>query len=92
MTNKFTQALLTPEDVKQYIYECLKPIKSDSVLNRGQAIKYFGMDHRKFDKYVKLGLPFEGKSSKRKFNIIQCKKWFKDNNISFEENRQYMDD
>lgn len=80
MTNnkEFTQALLTVEDVRKFIMDALK---RDKVINAIQLREYFGITKPTLIKYIKEGLPWFGKPTRKQFVISDVKKWFIDNKI-----------
>lgn len=78
MTKEYKTALLTVEAVKQFINEALK---REQIVNAIQLREYFKITKPTLIKYIREGLPWFGKPTRKQFVISDVKKWFKDNNI-----------
>lgn len=81
-----TKALLTVQDVKNFIYDAILERTKDGILNRKQMRAYFGISEFQLDKYLEMGLPWFGKVHRKHFKIHDVKQWFNSMDISFEEN------
>lgn len=85
------QALLTVEDVKNFIFQAIMEQGTpDGILTRTQMKNYFGISEYNLDTYLEMGLPWFGKQHRKMFNIYAVKKWFVKNNIPFEENNEFI--
>ena len=72
MTRK---ALLTKEDVRQFIFDAICEYGRNQILNRADFCKYFNITFYQLDKYLEMGLPWIGKPTRKKFNVNECRKW-----------------
>lgn len=74
-----TKALITKEDIKQFIFDALYQYGQNKVLNRIEMCKYFNITFYQLDKFLEQGLPWIGKPTRKKFDINECMKWFEAN-------------
>lgn len=79
------KALLTVQDVKNFIFEAILEKTQDRVLTRNELKKHFNITEWNVDCYLEKGLPWFGKPHRKKFNLNEVKKWFVANNIIFRE-------
>lgn len=79
-----TKALLTVQDVKNFIYDAICQNRQDCILSRIEVKRTFGISEFYMDKYIEMGLPWFGKINRKKFYFNQVKKWFVENGIEFE--------
>lgn len=78
-------ALLTVQDVKNFIFEAIVPATKGDTLSKNETQEYFGLFHVQLKKYIDMGLPWIGKYTRKRFRVDECKKWFIANNIPFKE-------
>lgn len=72
------KALLTVQDVKNFILEAMK---RDQIYSRIQLASILNITTYKLDRYIEQGLPWFGKRTRKQFVLSDVKKWFIDNNI-----------
>ena len=82
MTKKeFLPALLTAKDIKNFIYNAILQRRDDCIFNRTQMKQFFNISDYQLEVYMEMGLPWFGKSTRKKFYKNECKKWFFDKGI-----------
>lgn len=72
-------ALLTVEDVKMFIIEAMK---RDKTFTRIELASYLNITLYTLDKYIKEGLPWFGKRTRKQFVLSDVQKWLIKNNYS----------
>lgn len=77
MTN-MKKALLTVNEVKWFITEALTVIEdSKQTISKKELVQILGLTERCYRTYLKAGMPYTGKRSKKQFNITMVKAWIK---------------
>jgi hypothetical protein len=66
------QALLTPKDIKSFIY---KVVKADERLTVVDVLSIFHLKHATLKKYIKMGLPWYGVKTRKEFLYSEVKEW-----------------
>ena len=79
---EFTRALLTVDDVRKFIMDALK---RDKVINAIQLREYFNITKPTLIRYIKEGLPWFGKPTRKQFVVSDVKKWLIDNKANFKK-------
>jgi hypothetical protein len=69
------KALLTKEDIRQFIFDAICEYGTNQILNRADFCDYFNISIYQLNKYLDMGLPWTGKPTRKKFNVNQCRKW-----------------
>ena len=76
------KALLTVKDVKAFIHEAMVETTLDENLTRLQVMKKYGFTQTAYDNYLKMGMPWYGKPTRKKFRQHEIESWFIQNNLS----------
>ena len=79
-----TKALLTVNDVKAFILEAITLQKVDRVLSRKELIEELHLNQYSYDKYIEMGMPWQGKSTRKKHVLSKVKTWMVANGISIQ--------
>jgi len=74
------KALLTKEDVRLFIIEAMK---RDRILTRLELMAYFNMSPYLLKQYLKKGLPWFGKKTRKQFILSDVEKWLVNNGKIF---------
>lgn len=70
-----TKALLTKEDIRQFIFDAIAQFGTNKIVNRAEMREYFNITEYQLDKYLEQGLPWIGSPGRKKFNVNECRKW-----------------
>ncbi len=73
------KALITKEDIKQFIFDAIYKYGNNQVLDRKSFCAYFNITFYELNNYLKQGLPWIGKPTRKHFDVNQCRKWFNAN-------------
>lgn len=76
------KALLTVEDVKSFIHECMVKTDIDENLTRKQVMNKYGFTQPTYEHYIEMGMPWFGKSTRKKFRQHEIEAWFIKNGLS----------
>lgn len=68
-------ALLTKQDIRNFIFDAILQYGENKILNRKQFCAYFDISFYELKQYLEKGLPWIGKSTRKKFNVNECRKW-----------------
>lgn len=79
-----TKALLTVEDVKNFILEAVTLNNDIKYLTRKQLAEYLNVPPYFITKYIKLGMPWIGIKTRKHFRINTVLQWLRENNIDID--------
>lgn len=82
------KGLLTVQDVKNFIFEAISINGSTHVVTCRQLLKIFKIDHRRLQTYLKEGMPFILKGTRKYYNLLDIKRWLvEQNKLTYHVNR-----
>lgn len=81
MINK---ALLTVEDVKNFIMEAISLNNEIRYLSRKQLAEYLDVPPYYITKFIKMGMPWIGTKTRKNFKVADVTKWLRENNIDID--------
>lgn len=75
------QALLTTEDIKNFIIET---IRGGETVGISELQARVGVSRERINRYVKKGLPWYGTVKRKLFNVEEVIRWFNLHKIKYE--------
>lgn len=70
------RAIITKEDIRQFIYDAICDFGNNKVVNRDGFCEMFNCSYYQLNKYLAMGMPWTGKPTRKKFDVNKCRKWF----------------
>jgi len=74
-----TNALLTKEDIRKFIFDAILQYGENKILNRKDFCNYFNISFYELNQFLDKGLPWIGSPTRKRFNVNECRKWFNAN-------------
>lgn len=72
---KLNKAVITKDEIKAFISELIYAYMQDKVVTRKELSKILNVSLKTLDTYIKKGMPWFGKNTRKMFNIVDCRKW-----------------
>lgn len=72
---KYNRAIITKNDVKEFIQELVYFYMQDKVVGKKELSKILNVNIRTVNSYIKKGMPWFSKDTRKLFNVVECRKW-----------------
>lgn len=73
------RALITKQDIKEFIFDAICELRETQIVNRAGICKALNITEYQLKLYLQQGMPWIGKHTRKKFNINECRKWINAN-------------